>query len=273
MTGTFHAVVGEQRLVVSSEGRIRIGFDGGNDDAGTFRPDPYGAPGRYLAKLYPTSENAPGGAPPEPSFCLLSFDPAIAVWQVLGRGDTPNQLQVLEDDARCVDRRNGIVRYKRWWFEDRFVPDGPLPAAGGGITPEVARRQLVGVWENFGEGFGVVSLYLLSDGYGIFGASVAGMPCSWRIRKTGDGWLVACKIYEGGSSPDQINTSDGLLKADARLQRLQLLAIDRTLEAATAAAKALDSNEKPSYLYHSCDTVPAELASQLAEIRSMLNLP
>lgn len=217
-------------------------------------------------------ETLPGGGKPEPSFCLLSFDPVIAVWQVLGRGDAPGQLQMLEDDEECVDRRKGIVRYRWEWFADRFIPDGPLPAAGGGITPEVARRRLVGVWENFGEGFGGVSLYLLSDGYGIFGASVAGAPCSWRVRKSGDGWLLACKFYEGGSSPDQINTSYGLLKADAHLQRLQLLAIDRTLEAAVAAAKALDSNMKPAYLYHSSDMVPTELASELAELLSRLNL-
>ncbi|MBQ7252193.1 MAG: hypothetical protein IJS32_06295 [Kiritimatiellae bacterium] len=269
MVGTFRSIADNNVLVVSPDAGIKLDFDDGDDVfAGTFRPDPSGTPGRYLAKARRILAFAAEDDEPETGFLVLSFEVASA-WQLLGMGETPGEMEWLEE--RCVEKRNGIVRYEKEWFENRFVSDQPLPAGAPEITPEAARQRLVGVWENFSGGFGGVTVMLAADGHGIFGASVAAMPCSWRIRKTDDGWLLACKVYEGGNTPAQIKTSFALLKADPHLHRLQLLAADSTLEAATAAAEALDPDEPRAYLYRSSDTFPPEFAEQLSAAIKRIN--
>lgn len=269
MVGTFHSVAGKNVLVISPDASIK--FDGDKDFAGTFRPDPSGPPGRYLAKVFRIQEHAAEVHEPETAFSVLSFDAATAVWQLLGMGETPDGMEWLEE--RYVEKRNGIVRYEKKWFEYCFVSDRPLPANAPGITLEAARQRLVGGWENFAGGFGGTSVILASNGYGLFGASVLTMPCSWRVRKTDDGWLLVCKIYEGGTTPGKSDISFALLKADPRLQRLRLLAVDRSFEAATAAADALDPNAPPAFLYHSCSSVPTELAERLSTTISALQTP
>ena len=266
MVGTFHSVAGKNVLVVSPDAGIK--FDGGKDFAGTVHPDPSGPPGRYLAQACRIQEHPAEDREPETVFFVLSFEASTAVWQLLGMGKNPDEIEWLED--RYVEKREGIVRYEKKWFEHCFVSDRPFPAGAPEITPEAARQRLVGGWENFVGEFGGVGVILAPNGYGIFGASVMSMPCSWRISKTDDGWLLACKIYEGSSFPGKSDISFALLKADPRLQRLRLLAVDRTLEAATAAAEALDPDAPPAYLYHSCDTVPPELAERLAATISSL---
>lgn len=271
MTGYFHSIAGDNHLEISSDARIKLDFKS-SDDAfvGTFLPDPSGTPNRYLANVNRTSASADETDEPEPAFIVLSFEPADAIWQLLGGGETPDEVQWIEDMPEYGAKRDGIVDNEDW-YETRFVSDQPLPAGAPEITPEAARKRLVGVWKNFAEGFGGVSVILASNGYGIFGASVTAVPCSWRVRKTDDGWLLACKVYEFGTTPAQIKTSFALLKADPHLQRLRFLAADSTLEAATAAAEALDPDQSPRYLYHSCSSVPPELDERLSAAIKRIN--
>lgn len=265
MTGTFHSIAGDNHLDISPDARIELDFDSSGDAfAGTFLPDPSGAPDRYLATVNRTSAGAGESGEPEPGVLVLSFDSADAVWQLLGGGENPDEIQWIEDMPEYASKNGDTVVRKKGWFETRFVSDRPLPADSPEATPEAARQRLVGVWENFVGEFGGVAVILAPNGCGVFGASVMSMPCTWRVRKTDDGWLLACKIYEGGTSPAQFTTSYALLEADSRLTRLRLLAADRTLEAATAAAAALAPDDSPACLYRSCDTVPPELAERLA---------
>lgn len=265
MTGTFHSIAGDNHLEIFPDARIKLDKSKGFTFSGTFLPDPSGTPDRYLASICRTLATDAQSGEGKSCFFVLSFEPSDAVWQLLGSGETPDEIQWLEDMPKYVSKHGDTVIRKKGWFETRFVSDLPLHAYSSEVTPEAARKRLVGVWQNFAGGFGVVSVILAPNGYGIFGASVMSMPCSWSVRKTDDGWLLACKIYEGGTSPAQFTTSFAILKADSRLTRLQLLATDRTLEAATAAADALDPDAPPSYLYRACDTVPPELAERLAD--------
>jgi hypothetical protein len=270
MVGTFRSIAGKHVLVVSPDAGIKLDFDDGdNVFAGTFRPDPSGTPGCYLAKVRAILEYADEDDEPELFYHVLSFEPDSGIWQIVSGGTSPDEMYPMGEES--VEKRNGIVRYKEPWFEDRFVPERPSRFGDAVATPEAARQRLVGVWENFAGGFGGVSVILASNGYGIFGASVTAVPCSWRVRKTDDGWLLACKVYEGGNTPAQIKTSFALLKADPHLHRLQLLAADRTLEAATAAAEALDPDQSPRYLYHSCSSVPPELDERLSAAIKRIN--
>lgn len=270
MVGTFHSVAGNNVLVVSPDAGIKFDYNK-MDFAGTFRPDPSGTPGRYLANACWIQEHAAEGHEPETVFFVFSFESTTAVWQLLGKGKTPDGMNWLEDSY--VEKRNGIFRYTKTWFKYCFVSDRPLPANAPGITPEAARQRLVGGWENFAEGFGGTSVILAPNGYGLFGASVVTMPCSWSVRKTDDGWLLICKVYEGSTTSGQIDISFALLKADPGILRLQLLAADRTLEAATAAAEARDPDEPPAYLYRSCSSVSSELAERLSTAISALQTP
>lgn len=272
MTGSFRSIAGDNHLEISSDARITLVFNSSDDVfVGTILPDSSGAPDRYLANVGRTSATADESDEREPGFLVLSFEPADAIWQLLGAGETPDDVQWIEDMPEYCDKRGGSVVHKDDWYETRFVSDRSLPAGAPEITPEAARQRLVGVWENFAGGFGGVTVILAPDGHGIFGASVLAMPCTWRVRKADDGWLLACKIYEGGPSPAKFTTSFALLKADSRLQRLRLLATDRTLEAATAAAESLDPAESPADLYRSSDTVPPELVERLKTAFERIN--
>ena len=261
MTGSFHAIAGQAVLNLASTGKFTLSWDETSFRKGIIRPDPSGIPHHYLAKLL----NPACG---EISYCRFAFEPDESIWQILAEGKSPGDMTSLEE--KFTKERDGFVSYQLEWFKNRFVPSRPLPPDAI-AAPEDARAHLVGSWENFREGFGGGAVLLCPDGSGLFGAAGIALPCTWSVLRTNGTWFVSCTVYDGENRPGPINTTFVLLKPAPRFQRLQLVAIDQTLEAAIAAAEALSpADGPPQFYYRSSPSVPQKLVSDISSAISSI---
>lgn len=225
MTGTFHALLGDNLLTIAPDGHCEISFPSMEFHAvGSLRPDPAGESNRFLAEL----RSAPGPDTEglsDTTTLLFSYAPADRAWQMLSVDDGNGCVISLEEESSVIV--DGGVERDDAWFMGRFVPD---PASfDWSAASDAARRHFMGTWKNLGDGDDGASVFLSSDGSGTIENKSLPAPatCKWSVVRHDNGWHVICEIMDNGSPSVLPEPYFAVLEPDDQFRRLHLVNVTR----------------------------------------------
>lgn len=264
MTGTFHALLGDNLLIIAPDGHCEFSTPSMEfSSVGSIRPDPAGESNRFLAEL--RSVPAPGSEDTSDTATLLfSYAPADRAWQMLSMMVDGNcdVLSLEEESTMTVD---GVVEHDDKWFQFHFVPD---PASfDWSAASDTARRHFMGTWKNLGDGDDGASVFLSSDGSGTIENKSLPAPatCKWSVVRHDNGWHVICEIMDNGSPSVLPEPYFAVLEPDDQFRRLHLVNVTRHRGLAMASdyhESLPDSN--PTYFDRIATPPLAEPAAQEA---------
>jgi len=233
MTGTFHALLGDNLLTIAPDGHCEISFPSMEFHAvGSLRPDPTGKADRFLAEL-PSAPGPDTEGLSDTTTLLFSYAPADRAWQMLSVDDGNCCVVSLEEESSMIV--DGGVERDDAWFMGRFVPD---PASFDWLAAsDAARRHFMGTWKNLGDEDDGASVFLSSDGSGTIENKNLPAPatCKWSVVRHDNGWHVICEITDNGSPSVLPEPYFAVLEPDDQFRRLRLVNITRHFGLAMAS--------------------------------------
>jgi hypothetical protein len=221
MTGTFHALLGDNLLTIAPDGHCEISFPSMEFHAvGSLRPDPTGKADRFLAEL-PSAPGPDTEGLSDTTTLLFAYAPADRAWQMLSVDDGNCCVVSLEEESSMIV--DGGVERDDAWFMGRFVPD---PASfDWSAAPDGARRHFIGTWKNLADGGDGATVVLSPDGSGTIENTNLPAPatCKWFVVRHDNGWHVICETIDHGSPSVPPEPYFAVLEPDARFRRLRLV--------------------------------------------------